>query len=192
MDPNRSFQDAPLPLFPSPGPGTAADEVPQARGAPPAGGARLPSYISDHRARLRDRFMQGGAGAMPDYELLELVLFRAIPRQDVKPLARLLIDRFGDFNRVLSAPAPRLAEVPGVGPAVVQELKIVEAAAQRYWKTSAADLGPQRAARLMAVLPAPRDRSPVSGTSFIARRGASIQKGAETVRQDGRAACFLP
>ena len=58
--------------------------------------------------------MQGGAGAMPDYELLELVLFRAIPRQDVKPLARLLIDRFGDFNRVLSAPVPRLAEVPEV------------------------------------------------------------------------------
>ena len=131
MDPNRSFQEAPLPLFPSPGPGTAADEVPQAGGAPLARGARLPSYISDHRARLRDRFMQGGAGAMPDYELLELVLFRAIPRQDVKPLARLLIDRFGDFNRVLSAPVPRLAEVPGVGPAVVQELKIVEAAAQR-------------------------------------------------------------
>jgi monofunctional biosynthetic peptidoglycan transglycosylase len=68
----------------------------------------------------------------------------------------------------------------------------VEAAARRYWDVPAQDLGPQRSARLMAVLPAPRDRSPVSGTSFIARRGASIQKGAETVRQDGRAACFLP
>lgn len=96
-----------------------------------ASGGRLPSYISDHRARLRDRFMQGGADAMPDYELLELVLFRAIPRQDVKPLARRLIDTFGDFNRVLSAPVPRLSDIPGVGPAVVQELKIVEAAARR-------------------------------------------------------------
>lgn len=67
----------------------------------------------------------------------------------------------------------------------------VEAAARRYWDVSAQDLGPQRSARLMAVLPAPRDRSPVSGTGFIQRRGASIQKGAETVRQDGRAACFL-
>jgi DNA repair protein RadC len=92
---------------------------------------RLPSYIRDHRARLRDRFLQGGAQALPDYELLELVLFRAIPRQDVKPLARALIDRFGDFNRVLSAPAPRLLEVPGVGAAVLTELKIVEAAAHR-------------------------------------------------------------
>ena len=131
MDPNRSFQEAPLPLFPSPGPGTAADEVPQARGASLARGARLPSYISDHRARLRDRFMQGGAGAMPDYELLELILFRAVPRQDMKPVARRLLDRFGDFNRVLTAPATRLEQVAGVGPAVVTELKIVEAAAQR-------------------------------------------------------------
>jgi DNA repair protein RadC len=75
--------------------------------------------------------MEGGAAAMPDYELLELVLFRAIPRQDVKPLARLLLDTFGDFNRVVSAPAERLRAVRGVGDAVVQELKIVEAAAHR-------------------------------------------------------------
>ncbi|ALG88912.1 MULTISPECIES: RadC family protein [Actibacterium] len=96
----------------------------------PAGG-RLPSYIRDHRKRLRNRFMEGGAAAIPDYEMLELVLFRAIPRQDVKPLARRLLDRFGDFNRVLSAPVPRLQEVEGVGDAVVQELKIIEAAAHR-------------------------------------------------------------
>ncbi|MBL6427922.1 MAG: DNA repair protein RadC [Maritimibacter sp.] len=93
--------------------------------------ARLPSYISDHRARLRERFMSGGAAALPDYEMLELVLFRAIPRQDVKPLARRLLDRFGDFNGVLSASPSRLKEMHGVGDAVVQELKIVEAAAHR-------------------------------------------------------------
>ncbi|MDF0602169.1 DNA repair protein RadC [Psychromarinibacter sp. C21-152] len=93
--------------------------------------AKLPSYIKDHRKRLRARFMSGGAEAMPDYELLELVLFRAIPRQDVKPLARRLLDAFGDFNRVLSAPPSRLATVEGAGDAVVQELKIVEAAAHR-------------------------------------------------------------
>ncbi|TBN40545.1 JAB domain-containing protein [Paracoccus subflavus] len=92
---------------------------------------KAPSYLADHRARLRDRFMLGGAAAMPDYELLELVLFRAIPRQDVKPLARRLIEAFGDFNRVLTAPATRLEQIDGVGPAVVTELKIVEAAAQR-------------------------------------------------------------
>jgi len=90
-----------------------------------------PSYIRDHRKRLRDRFLQGGAGAMPDYELLELVLFRAIPRRDVKPLARALLDVFGDFNAVLSAPLPRLLAVDGVGDAVALELKIVEASAHR-------------------------------------------------------------
>ena len=99
--------------------------------AEPAAGGRLPSYIQDHRKRLRTRFMEGGAAAMPDYELLELVLFRAIPRQDVKPLASRLLATFGDFNHVLSAPVERLKRLPGVGDAVVQELKIVEAAAHR-------------------------------------------------------------
>lgn len=93
--------------------------------------SRLPSYIKDHRKRLRERFTIGGASALPDYELLELVLFRAIPRQDVKPLAHALLDRFGDFNRVLSAPPERLVEVKGIGDAVILELKIVEAAAHR-------------------------------------------------------------
>ncbi len=90
-----------------------------------------PSYIKDHRRRLRERFMAGGAQAVPDYELLELVLFRAIPRRDVKPLARQLMDKFGDFNQVLSAPPARLKEVSGIGDAVVQDLKIIEAAAHR-------------------------------------------------------------
>ncbi len=90
-----------------------------------------PSYIKDHRQRLRARFMAGGPAAMPDYELLELVLFRAIPRRDVKPLARALMDRFGDFNRVITAPEARLRDLAGIGDAVVIELKIVEAAAQR-------------------------------------------------------------
>lgn len=67
----------------------------------------------------------------------------------------------------------------------------VEAAARHYWDTGAAELGPQRAARLMAVLPDPRGRSPVSGSGFISRRGAQIQAGAETIRADGRADCFL-
>ena len=94
-------------------------------------GARLPSYITDHRKRLRERFMAGGAAALPDYEMLELVLFRAIPRQDVKPLARRRIDRFVDFNGVISASPARLAETEGVGEAVICELKIIKAAAQR-------------------------------------------------------------
>lgn len=121
MQSPHAFHEAPLPLF-GPDEATSAAVMP---------GDRLPSYIRDHRHRLRARFMEGGAAAMPDYELLELVLFRAIPRQDVKPLARHLLERFGDFNRVLSAPAERLKEVKGIGEAVIQELKIVEAAAHR-------------------------------------------------------------
>lgn len=94
-------------------------------------GGKLPSYIKDHRKRLRARFINGGAQAIPDYELLELVLFRAIPRRDVKPLARALLDAFGDFNRVITAPMQRLRDVAGVGDAVITELKIVEASAHR-------------------------------------------------------------
>lgn len=121
------FHDASLPLFPAP-----RDED-EAAPAPLPG--KLPSYIADHRQRLRARFMEGGAQALPDYEMLELVLFRAIPRQDVKPLARLLLDTFGDFNRVISAAPQRLMLVKGVGEAVVLELKIVEAAAQRLMRS---------------------------------------------------------
>jgi len=115
------FQDSSLPLF------QGSDEAPVK--ALPKG--RLPSYIQDHRARLRERFKQGGATAMPDYELLELVLFRSIPRRDVKPLARALLDKFQDFNRVITAPAERLEEVKGIGAAVIVDLKILEAAAHR-------------------------------------------------------------
>ena len=114
-----------------------ADEA-TARSIPGQRG-RMPSYITDHRKRLRERFMKGGAQALPDYELLELVLFRAIPRQDVKPLARRLLDKFGDFNGVISAPANRLREQHGVGEAVIQELKIVEAAAQRLARSRVMD-----------------------------------------------------
>ena len=117
---DSQFSETPLPLF-----GVDATAPVSAKAG------RLPSYLADHRKRLRSRFMAGGPDAVPDYELLELVLFRAIPRQDVKPLARALLDRFGDFNGVISAPAVRLREIRGVGESVVQELKIVEAAAQR-------------------------------------------------------------
>ena len=95
------FSDSQAALF-------AHDEAP-----PPPDNRGLPSYIRDHRARLRERFRIGGADALPDYELLELVLFRAIPRRDVKPLARLLLETFGDFNAVVSAPPARLAAMNG-------------------------------------------------------------------------------
>ena len=122
----QGFSDSLLPLF------TPAGDEDEAIAAPLP--AKLPSYIADHRKRLRERFMDGGATAMPDYEMLELVLFRAIPRQDVKPLARQLLDTFGDFNRVISASPARLLMVKGVGDAVVLELKIIEASAQRLMR----------------------------------------------------------
>ena len=88
-----------------------------------------------HRERLRERFARGGADAMPDYELLELTLFAALPRRDTKPLAKALLVRFGSFAEVIAAPRARLLEVKGVGETVVHHLKIVEAAAQRLAKT---------------------------------------------------------
>jgi DNA repair protein RadC len=88
-----------------------------------------------HRERLRERFLKGGADAMPDYELLELTLFAVIPRRDTKPLAKALLLRFGSFAEVIAAPRARLMEVKGVGEAVVHHLKIVEAAAQRLART---------------------------------------------------------
>jgi DNA repair protein RadC len=90
---------------------------------------------SGHRERLRARFLKGGADAMPDYELLELTLFAAIPRRDTKPLAKALLKRFGSFAEVIAAPRERLLEIPGVGESVANQLKIVEAAAHRLAKT---------------------------------------------------------
>ena len=87
-----------------------------------------------HRQRLRQRFHQGGSDALPDYELLELVLFRALPRRDTKALAKRLIARFGSFAEVVNAPEPRLKEVKDVGDAVVTELKLIRAAALRLMR----------------------------------------------------------
>ncbi len=88
-----------------------------------------------HRERLRARFLKGGADAMPDYELLELTLFAALPRRDTKPLAKALLARFGSFAEVIAAPRAQLMEVKGVGEGVANHLKIVEAAAHRLAKT---------------------------------------------------------
>ncbi len=126
MSDSRAFNEMSLPLFDS-------DEVVVPRGA-----GQQPSYIRDHRKRLRDRFMAGGPEALPDYEMLELVLFRAIPRRDVKPLAHALLARFGSFNAVISAPDDQLCAVSGVGEAVICELKIVEAAAHRLARSRVA------------------------------------------------------
>lgn len=93
-----------------------------------------PPHFHGHRDRLRARFRDAGAQALADYELLELILFRAIPRRDVKPMAKELVARFGSFAEVVAAPPALLAEVAGVKDAIITELKVVEAAAQRLAK----------------------------------------------------------
>jgi DNA repair protein RadC len=88
-------------------------------------------HYHGHRERLRGRFHDAGSDAVSDYELLELVLFRAIPQRDVKPLAKELIAKFGSFAEVVAAPSARLKEIKGLGEAAITELKIVHAAASR-------------------------------------------------------------
>jgi DNA repair protein RadC len=84
---------------------------------------------------LRERFLTGGADAMPDYELMELALFAAIPRRDVKPLAKALIARFGSFAEAIAAPRERILEVEGMSDGAATQLKILEAAALRLSQT---------------------------------------------------------
>jgi DNA repair protein RadC len=92
-----------------------------------------PHYL-EHRQRLRARFLAGGADALPDYELMELLLFGAIPRRDVKPLAKALIAKFGDFADAIAAPIEKLIEIDGIKEATAIQLKVIEAAALRLSK----------------------------------------------------------
>ena len=87
-----------------------------------------PDYLG-HRERLRSRFLKRGADAVGDYELLELLLFNARPRGDVKPLAKALLRRFGDIAGVISASPDELAQVSGLGKSSIATLKAVQAAA---------------------------------------------------------------
>jgi DNA repair protein RadC len=95
-----------------------------------------PDHRSGHRQRLKERFVSAGPEAMPDYELLELILFNAIARRDTKPLAKKLIGRFGSFAEVINAPPERLREVKGVGDAAITQLKLVRASALRLMQGS--------------------------------------------------------
>ena len=93
-----------------------------------------------HRERLRERALRGGVEALPDYELFELVLFRCIPRRDVKPLAKKLLERFGSLDAALSAPVEALLQVRTVDaagrrlaltPESALDLRLVHEAARR-------------------------------------------------------------
>ena len=93
-------------------------------------GSEATPHYHGHRDRLRQRFLDAGSDALADYEMLELLLFRAIPRRDVKPLAKDLLKAFGSFAEVIAAPRARLAEA-GLRDGAITELKLVQAAAQR-------------------------------------------------------------
>lgn len=95
--------------------------------------AGKPHYLG-HRERLRKRFRDAGADALPDYELLELVLFRAMPRRDTKPIAKAILARFGTFAEAMNAPEDLLLEIPDLGEAAVTEIKLVRAAALRLMR----------------------------------------------------------
>ncbi len=93
-------------------------------------GKKEPHHIG-HRKRLKDRFMRSNAEAMEEYELLELVLFQAIPRKDVKPMAKAMIEACGDLSAVFSSSPARLEHIPGMTKNVLAQLKLVEAIAAR-------------------------------------------------------------
>jgi len=98
---------------------------PGAASADPAGGAE------GHRARMRARLLSAGAEALADHEMLEMVLFLALPRRDTKPVARALLGRFGSFGAVIAAPVNDLRGVEGLGEAGTAALKLVQGAALR-------------------------------------------------------------
>jgi DNA repair protein RadC len=102
---------------------------------PSSGGLGEASQVdlrAGHRERVRERFNKVGGEAFTDTELLEAILHLAIPRQDTKALAKLLLKRFGSFSGVLSAPRERLVEFEKLGGITITNLKIIQAAAQRY------------------------------------------------------------
>lgn len=96
-----------------------------------AGSGTGDPHYSGHRDRLRARLMTAGAEALADYEVLEVLLFAARPRQDVKPLAKQLIDQFGSLGAVLEAAPDQLEARAGLKPATVAQLRIVKVAAER-------------------------------------------------------------
>ncbi|MBW9089962.1 DNA repair protein RadC [Rhizobium wenxiniae] len=88
-----------------------------------------------HRERLRDKYRDHGDTSLADYELLELLLFRSIPRRDTKPLAKALLARFGSLAGVFGAPVSLLQEVKGIGESVALDLKLVATVGQRILRS---------------------------------------------------------
>jgi DNA repair protein RadC len=105
-----------------------------AKSKPPEDTPDEKPHYHGHRERLRERFYSAGPDALSDYELLEMALYAAIPRRDTKPLAKLLLKKFGSFAEVVHAPEARLREVEGIKDASINQIKLIAAAASRIAK----------------------------------------------------------
>lgn len=94
---------------------------------------KKPHYLG-HRKRLKERFLLSKKGTLPDYELLEILLFAATPRGDVKPLSKDLISRFGSFAKVISASAEELGKIKGINDSVIAQFKVIQESVERLLK----------------------------------------------------------
>ena len=109
-----------------------------ADGPAPSKEAKEPeSSHAGHRQRLRERFLKGGPSAVADYELLEMVLYAALPRTDTKPLAKRLLAHFGGFAKLIHATPIELAKVEGMGEAAIAAIKTIHASAERLLREEA-------------------------------------------------------
>ncbi len=126
---------APKGAGPSDGQGRAEPGLSERPAPPPPARSDKAPHYHGHRERLRERFLEAGSEALQDYELLELILFRAMPRRDVKPIAKALLERFGGLAGVLGADPARLMEESGIGQAAMAELKIVHGVALKLLQT---------------------------------------------------------
>ena len=117
------------------------DEIDRRRNQDNGSGANAgePPEHAGHRQRLKDRFSRGGSDALAEYELLELILFNAIPRKDTKPLAKRLLYNLGSFADVVNASDVRLREIEGVTDAVILQVRLIKAASLLLMKTAIMD-----------------------------------------------------
>lgn len=106
-----------------------------AAGLFPEPSAESSPHYHGHRDRLRERFLNAGAENLPDYEVLELLLFGVIPRRDTKPIAKALLAKFGSFDAVLAASPEALKDVDGIGDSAALMLKAVQASIQLALQT---------------------------------------------------------
>jgi DNA repair protein RadC len=127
-------EDADL-LSPLAQPASAPNTAPPPKRAPP----KSPTSAEEHRSRLRQRLLAGGPDAVADHELLEMTLFLAILRQDTKPLAYRLLQRFGSYAATIAAPVHDLLAVDGIGESGAAALKIIHAAAVRLARAEIID-----------------------------------------------------